>query len=191
MDVEAARQALFGDSLVCDDARPAAITATRPDEPRRRAMLLRAEALMRALALVDDSRAEENDERAQADAAIHRLEAKVDLLLGLVAGLLQRDQPGDPVRLMRWSARGVVIDLPTAEAGTHVPDGRALLRLQPSDALPESLQLPVKVLAVEPSPSGRRLWLRFEGMTPALEGLLERHLFRMHRRAIAESRRLR
>jgi hypothetical protein len=55
--------------------------------------------------------------------------------------------------------------------------------------LPETLQLPARVLAIEPSPAGRRVWLAFDDLPPALEAMLERHLFRVHRRAIAVSRR--
>jgi hypothetical protein len=51
------------------------------------------------------------------------------------------------------------------------------------------LRLPVEVLAAETDGDGRRLWLRFEGLGPGLSAALERHLFRVHRREIAERRR--
>ncbi|NUS39217.1 MAG: PilZ domain-containing protein, partial [Lysobacter sp.] len=69
------------------------------------------------------------------------------------------------------------------------PGTAGWLRLQPSDALPQALRLPVRVLACEDSADGPRLWLRFEGLSPALSAALERHLFRVHRREIAERRR--
>jgi hypothetical protein len=34
-----------------------------------------------------------------------------------------------------------------------------------------------------------RVWLRFDALPAAFEAALERHLFRIHRRAVAESRR--
>ena len=191
MTIEAARASLFGDSIACDESRPAALLPAAPEGSRRRAVLGRAEALMRALALVEDGRPEETDEHGQSDPAVRRLEAKVDLLVNLVGTLLQRDQPADPLRPLQWSATGVAIELPMDEPTLAGPGASALLRLQPSDALAESLELPVVVLAVEPSPGGRRLWLRFDRLPPALATLIERHLFRMHRRAIAESRRQR
>lgn len=188
MSVEAARQALFGDALATEEMRPVAVLPAPADDHRHRMHLLRAEALLRALAVLDDSRADEPDERAPADQAVRRLEAKVDLLVSLVGSLLQRDQPIDPTRLLQWSANGAAVEMPSVDAAL-VPGSTALLRLQPSDALPEAVHLPAKVLAIEPCPAGRRLWLGFDALPAALESLLERHLFRVHRRAIAGSRR--
>lgn len=190
MTVEAARQALFGDALASEETRPAAVLPALEDDGRRRVLLMRAETLMRALAVLEDSRADEPDERNAADPALRRLEAKVDLLLGLVGSLMLRDQPADPLRRLQWSMRGAAVDLSGAEAAP-APGAAALLRMQPSDALPEAVQLPARVLAVEPQPTGRRVWLAFDAMPPGLESLLERHLFRVHRRAVAESRRAR
>lgn len=188
MSVEAARQVLFGDALATGEMRPAAVLPAPADDARRRLHLQRAETLLRALAVLEDSRADESEERGPADPALRRLEAKVDLMMGLLGSLLQREQPADPPRLMQWSVRGAAIEMPAVDAAL-VPGGSALLRLQPSDALPEAIQLPVQVLAIEPCPAGRRLWLGFDALPPALESLLERHLFRVHRRAIAGSRR--
>ena len=190
MSIEAARQALFGDALATEEVRPAAVLPAVVDEHRRRVQWMRAEALLRALAVLEDSRADETDERGQADPAVRRIEAKVDLLVGLVGSLLLRDAPADAPRLLQWSARGAAVEMPALEHGL-VPGGAALLRVQPSDALPETLQLPVRVLALEPSPAGRRAWLAFDDLPPAVESALERHLFRVHRRAIAGSRRAR
>lgn len=190
MTVDAARQQLFGDALASQEMRPLAVLPATADENRRRVMLLRAEALMRALAVLEDSRADEPDERNAPDPALRRLEAKVDLLVGLVGSLLLRDTPADAPRLLQWSARGAAVELPVLEPGL-VPGAAAVLRVQPSDALPEPVQLPAQVLAIEPSPAGRRVWLAFDALPPALQALLERHLFRVHRRAVAESRRTR
>ena len=188
MTVEAARQALFGDALATSETRPVSVVPASLDENRRRVHLLRAEALLRALAVLEDSRADEPDDRGPVDQAVRRLEAKVDLLVNLVGSLLQRDQPADPARALQWSVRGAAVELPEMEPGLS-PGGDAVLRLQPSDALPEAMQLPVCVLAIEPDGAGHRLWLAFDALPPALEALLERHLFRVHRRAVAGSRR--
>lgn len=187
MSVDAARQALFGDALASGEARPAAVLPPVPDESHRHAMLLRAEALMRALAVLEDSRADEADERNPVDQSVRRLEAKVDLLVSLVGSLLQRDRPADPLRALQWSARGAAVELPADSAprtGSSV-----VLRVQPSDALPEAIQLPARVLAVEPAPAGCRAWMAFDPLPAPLESALERHLFRVHRRAVAEARR--
>ena len=65
-------------------------------------------------------------------------------------------------------------------------------RLQPCDWLPDHIDLPVVIVAEAANGAGAHyLWLRFEGLSDALEMALERHLFRLHRRQIAEARRLR
>lgn len=191
MTTAAARDALFGDALSCDEARPVAVLPEWPDDARRRALVARAETLVRALALIEDSRAEDPEDHGPAADAIRRVEAKVDLLVGLVAALVQRDIPADPTRALQWSERGLAVELPFADASGFVQDAPAVVRIGLSDALPQPLVLPVTVLAIEPVPAGRRLWLRFDDLSPTLESLLGRHLFRVHRRAVAESRRQR
>ncbi|GAB6196954.1 PilZ domain-containing protein [Lysobacter xanthus] len=187
MTPDAARDAIFGESIASEDLRPAAVLAPLPDAAQR-AALSRAEALMRALALVDEARPDESDESG-GDPAVRRLEAKVDLLVGLVSALMSRDQVADLPRPLHWSARGAAID--AAEGEAPAPGTAVVLRLQPSDTLPEALLLPAHVLAVEPHAGGARLWLRFAPLPATLETLLERHLFRLHRRAVAERRRQR
>ena len=188
MNIEAAREALFGDAIASEDARPLAILPALP-ESRQRAALARAEALMRALALVDEARSDDGEDPG-ADPALRRLEAKVDLLVGLVGALIQRDQPADPVRTLHWSSRGASVVLDDGEAVPAVGMS-VVVRLQPSDTLPEALQMPAHVLAVDAVDGATRTWLRFAPLPPNLEALLERHLFRLHRRAVAERRRQR
>ncbi|AXK71281.1 PilZ domain-containing protein [Lysobacter sp. TY2-98] len=188
MSADAARDSLFGDAIASEDARPLSILPPLP-EARQRAALARGEALMRALALVDEARADDDAEPGS-DPAVRRLEAKVDLLVGLVGALMQRDQPADPVRPLDWSARGAAVSLGPDDTVPAVGDA-VVLRLQPSDTLPEALLLPAHVLAIDSGPDGARAWLRFDPLPTGLEALLERHLFRLHRRAVAERRRQR
>jgi hypothetical protein len=187
VSIEVARESLFGESIASEDARPLALLPPLP-EARQRAALARGETLMRALALLDDARADDA-ESPECDPALRRLEAKVDLIVGMLGALLQRDQPVDPVRALHWSSRGAMVELDAGEV--PVVGDACVLRLQPSDTLPEALLLPAHVLAVDTSDTGARAWLRFDPLPAALEALLERHLFRLHRRAVAERRRQR
>lgn len=180
MNAEAARAQVFEDTLACEETRPAAFVAGALDAAAVRKACLRAEGLLRALTVVEDSRAEEPEEHGAQEAAMHRIEAKLDLLTALVASRF--GEHTDPPRPLHWSARGARIEAEAVAAGT-----RGALRVQPSDWLPESMLLPATVLAVEDG----YLWLRFDALPPTLESALERHLFRIHRRAIAESRRAR
>lgn len=189
--VAGADDLLFGDVLACEEVRPAAFLAGRIDEAVLRSLGTRGESLLRALAVIEDGgRGDAHpgpDQEQPADHAIHRIEAKLDLLTLLVAGVCAGDD-ADPLRSLRWSARGarVAVDGPLA------PGTAGHFRVRPADWLPSPLLLPASVVACDADASGaHRAWLRFESLSPALEAALERHLFRIHRRAIAESRRAR
>jgi hypothetical protein len=73
------------------------------------------------------------------------------------------------------------------------PPGQAgVVRLQPSDWLPDHIDLPVEVIAeAADAGGGHFLWLRFQRLGDGLEMAMERHLFRLHRRQVAEARRAR
>ena len=94
------------------------------------------------------------------------------------------------MRRLHWSSGGASILLDDDDT-TNGGGGPVVLRLQPSDALPEALQIPAHVLSVDAIDGAPRAWLRFDPLPPGLEALLERHLFRLHRRAVAERRRQR
>ena len=186
MSPAAAEASLFGEALACEERRPAGF-APGPHAPAElQAETLRAQAFLQALALVEDSRGEEPEEHGATALALQRIEARLDLLTTLVGGLLRGDTQ-DPVRALRWSALGASLRIDGPFAGEH--GHRGWLQVQPSDWLPQVLRLPADVIAHEADGDGTRLWLRFTGLGPALSAALERHLFRMHRREIAERRR--
>lgn len=148
-----------------------------------------AEAVLRGVAQVEDQRVDDGgDERGEASPALLRMEAKLDLMLVLVGQLARQAGHALPLRPLRWSRRGIRLETGTrsgAQAGAA-----GTLKLQPASWLPENIELPVTVLAEAASGNGGYfLWLRFDDLGPALETALERHLFRLHRRQIAESRR--
>lgn len=174
-----AESILFGEMLACEELRPAAFvpSASRPDA----VLAASGEALLRALAVVEDGPRPEEPEAG--DHALPRIEAKLDLLTTLVAGLCRSDE--DPVRALRWSAKGASMVLDASSAA----GGSGLFRVRPADWLPSTLLLPATAIAHAPGPDGIRVWLRFDALPAALEAALERHLFRIHRRAVAESRR--
>lgn len=196
MNLDAARAAIFDDALPCDEARPAAFVPGALSPAAAHAACVRAESLLRALAIVEDSRSEEPEEHGVAELAMHRIEAKIDLLTALVARLAQREG-SDPTRAMRWTARGVELDLDDvrgddandASRPRIAPGVHGAFRLQPSDWLPDTLTLPAVVLALEPHPGGSHAILQFDAVPAHLQAALERHLFRVHRRSVAERRR--
>lgn len=183
MNADTARAQVFGDTLACEELRPAAFVPGALEPIAARQACLRAESLLRALAVVEDSRGEDPEEHGAQELALGRIEAKLDLLTALVASRFGEHR--DPPRPLHWSALGASLDVDQ----TVAPGTAGMLRVQPSDWLPESLLLPATVLASVSHGGGQQLWLRFDPLPPALASALERHLFRVHRRAIAESRR--
>lgn len=178
MNPQQAADALFGDALACEQHRPAAFERGEHAPAALAALCARAEGFLQSIALVEDSRTDEAEEHGAAALALHRIEARLDLLTALVARLAQPG--GDPWQDVRWSALGARVP----DAGQVVPGARGVFRIQPCDWLPEPLQLPATVIALD----DRGAWLRFEPLTPGLVQALERHLFRVHRREIAGRR---
>lgn len=168
--------ALFDDAVSCHDRLPAQFVADGVDGRAVESLFERAEALLRTIAQIED--AGDEDDRG-ADPALQRIEAKLNVLLELVGAMAaQRSAAPAPVDL-RWSRHGMSI----AHAGPADVGQVGLVRLQPAAWLPQLLELPCVVIAVAARPP--QLWLRTDPLPPSLETALERHLFRLHRRAIA------
>lgn len=184
MTPEAAEQALFDEVLAADERLPVAFLVTGLDARDRLRAWERAEVLLRGLALAEEARRDEGDDPA-AEPRLQRVEAKLDLMIGLLAGVLARDAGLPPARPLHWSWRGMrVADLDAQ------PGQIGLLRVQISAWLPQLLELPAEVIASGEHAGRPSAWLRFDPSAGGVETALERHLFRMHRRAIADARRL-
>ena len=181
-----AESELFDETLSCELALPA--------EFRIGSAVIRpgtAETLLRSVALVEDARGDDgHDDRSDATLQVQRLEAKLDLVMVLLGRLVRQSSQDLPLRPLRWSRRGIRLEQ-GARSGA-APGSMGVIRLQPCDWLPDHIDLPVVIVAEAANGAGAHyLWLRFEGLSDALEMALERHLFRLHRRQIAEARRLR
>lgn len=176
---------LFDETLSCDLAVPADFI--RGSGTVRAAV---GEQLLRSIALVEDGRSEEHEDRTEASQAVQRVDAKLDLVLMLLGRLVRQQGEPLPLRPLRWSRRGIRLELGPRSGAAIGSAG--LVRLQPSDWLPDHVDLPVDVLAEAANGAGGHyLWLRFSGLGEGLELAMERHLFRVHRRQIAEARRQR
>lgn len=182
---QAAEAGLFGDTLSCDALLPAGF---RPGAAHGR--VPQAEALLRGLAQVEDLRTDDNAEEKRGELPLlaQRMDAKLDLIMVLLGRLVRQTTQDLPPRPLRWSARGLRL-LMDADTPPPAADTAGLLRLQPSDWLPDELELPAIVMASAGDAEGLWLWLRFPALSPALEEAMDRHLFRMHRRQVADARR--
>lgn len=182
MNRERADAALFGDALACEDFQRAAFVPQQLDPAWLETTCARAEIHLSAIAIIEDSRNEE-EEGAQG-LALRRIEAKLDLLLTLV-GNLNTQANADPRLPLRWSAQGV--RMPASSGCAEGSTG--LFRLQATPWLPEPLVLPAVVIACAPGDNGiSSQWLQFAPLPESTRAALERHLFRQHRRAVAELR---
>lgn len=140
--------------------------------------------------------------RSEEDAVVlqelHRIEAKVDLLLDLFAQWHQREQ-GLPLPVdCRWSAVDLQWDaehLPPgfgAAAGERAsasgfPATPALLQLYPGPRSLRPLELP-GLLSISAGSGGWHCRLVYAELGDGFADLLGRYLFRLHRREVAEIR---
>jgi len=173
-----AEAALFDQILSCDALLP--VDFIPGAGPGR---LAHAESLLRSLAVIEDLSIDERQhEHDDLPAQGLRMEAKLDLSLLLLGRVLEHARPPLHVRSLRWSLRGARVHLPHTTPMAGGTEG--VLQLQLYDWLPEPMELPAYVLAADPA----RVWLRFSAFPPRLSDAIERHLFRQHRRQIAQAR---
>mgnify|MGYP006211792651 CR=1 FL=1 len=178
-----AEHVLFDGALTCDVVLPA-----RFDTGARVVMQATSEALLKGLAIAEDVRGDDPDERKEATPTQQRIEAKLDLVLSLLGRLARRHEDALPVTALRWSHRGLRLDvaapLPIAN-GTN-----GIVTVQPAAWLSDQIELPATVLdQVEGSQGLQHVWLQFDALNAGLAEAMDRHLFRLHRRQIADSRR--
>ncbi|GAB3738664.1 hypothetical protein GCM10028794_21630 [Silanimonas algicola] len=178
MDEAAADALLFDGAVACELSARVRIAPGAPPA----GSVETAERLLRDLAMMEERRGEADEAAHPPDPALRRLEAKLDLTLQLLAQALPALAP-PPARAVRLSARGLCIE--ASEADAAIADVPATLAWQPGDGLPLLAHLPVRRVARE----GARSWWAFEPLEPAVADLLERHVFRLHRRWRAAQRR--
>lgn len=185
MNATAAEAALFDHSLVCDAFQFAEFQPHPFTSEQRQQICAQAEATLRAVATVEDSTAE--DDEGKQPLVLRRIEARLELLTTLVAKLVNPTPEAGAVTL-RWSAQGACFTC----AAPHPVGEIGLFRTRIAAWIPEPLQLPASVFACQPTATeGHTLWLRFGPLDEVLTSALERHLFRLHRRVIAERRQMR
>lgn len=178
-----ADRTLFGDHLNCSLLLPVTVSVSASAGRQSQAITL-----LQGLAQIEDLRKDDGgEEHGDLPLLAQRMDAKLDLILALVGRLAMRAD-GLPERPLRWSSAGLCVDLTDDDA--LVPDTRVLVRLQPAEWLPDHLELPATVIAREAlGVAGARVWLAFTELHPGLVEALDRHLFRLHRRQVAEQRR--
>lgn len=182
MAPEDADVALFGETVTVDCPLRIAVLRVPTEES-----LEEIERVLLSLGAMDERAVDEVESAHGGDAAIRRLEAKIDLSLRLLVTALPALRGPPLIRGAALSVRGVRLPM----AAVTVPDGVDLadpgwyLRWQPLEALPISVSLPVSMLAR----STDRVWWAIGPLGTGLAEALERQVFRQHRRQRAEQRR--
>jgi hypothetical protein len=115
---------------------------------------------------------------------LQRLEYKVNILLRLTAELALRSSGLPPAERVRMSSRAV------EWFGQHSPatgdTGQLSIYINP--ALPQALRIPCVVAGERIIEDSRATQLRFVGLSDAVVDMLEKLIFRHHRRLVAGAR---
>lgn len=135
--------------------------------------------LLNAIAVVDAQSQNDLDEPGTHNDLL-RLEAKVDLLLGLVTQVLAIHQPVPPLVKVFLSAQHLTWSDALVPAGDAVSGQLGVIELYVYPLIAVPLRLPVRI-----EQNGQALIL---GLSAHARNGLEKFLFRQHRRAIADAR---
>lgn len=139
-----------------------------------------AEQSLRLLSALEEFHPEHVEEHGTGH-ELARLEFKVNLLLDLVSHLLARQQDLPPPVPVRIGARGLQWHVGDGPAAGSV--GEVAIYLNPELARP--VRLPARI--ADPAADGSVVAV-FEGLSDPVVDLLEKTVFRRHRRQVAQSR---
>jgi hypothetical protein len=133
--------------------------------------------LLQALAAIEDHGVSDKPDDSSPDLA--RLDFKINLLLDLVGQLLVANRPQPAAVPIRFNTQGAVwhLDAPLPQVG-----GRGILEIHLRDFLAEPLRLMGTLAKVSPAAEAT---VRFEPVGEPVAELLERLIFRHHRRHVA------
>lgn len=170
-----AERRLFDAQVACAVAARMQVVGA-PTSPQQQ---VQAERVLRDLAIIEERGRDDAD--AHENKALQRVEAQLDLMTTLLGAVLAERGHAVSEVAVRLSATGVSF----AQAGSASLPDLASLIWQPSDLVPVTVQLPVKRLAEE----GSRGWWAFHDLPASLADRVARHVFRLHRRELAQQRR--
>lgn len=142
--------------------------------------------VLEAVAAVEDRAPDHlHEEQPELHSELQRIDAKLQLLMDMVARLLRRDEQFPE----RYAVR-IAVELIEVMSGLPgmTPGSEGVLYLHLHPAIPAPLLLPGRI--TDKAEDGEELWMHFTPM-PLSESENEafaRHVFRHHRRGIAASR---
>jgi len=181
-------ESFLGDGLIFEESLPVGWT---PGPLAEGLALARLNAdnhqLLGAESSLDEVRVHEalKDESPALVHELQRLEYKMNILLRLTAELAVRHSALPPLQRVRLSSRALEWfggELTPAVGGT------GLLAVYINPALPQSMKIPCVVAGERLEDNVRAVQLRFSGLSEAVVELLEKLIFRHHRRLVAGAR---
>ena len=180
-------EGFLGDGLIFEDFLPLAwVAGALPQDVVLARLNVDNQQLLGAESSLDEVRVHEalKDESPALLHELQRLEFKLNVLLRLTAELAKRSSALPPPRHIRLSAGGMEWrgeDAPTVgETG--------LVDVYINTTLPQPLRLPAAVIGCRAAGESLIAELQFTGLSEAVVELIEKLIFRHHRRVIAGSR---
>ena len=177
----------LGDGLIFEESLPVAwVQGTLAEGLLLARLNADNQQLLGAESSLDEVRVHEalKDESPALLHELQRLEYKVNILLRLVGELAMRSSGLPTSQRVRLSARALEwFGEPAPAAGAT-----GLLSLYINPALPQPLRIPCVVAGYRMIDAARATQLRFVGLSEAVVDLLEKLIFRHHRRLVAGAR---
>ena len=143
--------------------------------------------LLGAESTLEEVRVSEALSKEESSALVHelqRLEYKLNVLLRLTADLAAQSKPLPASQRVRLSARA----LEWFGAASVKTGGTGLLHLYINRTLPQPLRIPCVVAGERIAGEARAAQLRYVGLSDAVVQMLEKLIFRHHRRLVAGAR---
>jgi len=178
---------LFSDGLVLEHSLPLAWNSGALPEGAALGRLNAANhQLLGAEASLEEARVHEalKDESPALVHELQRLEFKLNLLLRLTSEIAIRHSALPDPCAIRLSARG----LEWLGPGAPEVGSAGVLEIFINPTLPQALKLPCRVVSKHPSSKEQAVQLRFEGLSEPVIELIDKLIFRHHRRLVAGSK---
>jgi hypothetical protein len=178
----------LGDGLTFEERLPLAwVEGPLPEGPELARLNADNHQLLGAEASLEEVRIGEALAKEESPALLHelqRLEFKLNVLLRLMADLVSRSSAIPPVQTVKLGARG----LEWSQALEPRVGTTGLVSVYINPALPQPLRLPCRVRGERAEKGARIVELEFRDVSESVTDLLEKLIFRHHRRLIAGAR---
>ncbi len=168
--------------LVYDVLLPFYCQPRKTKDPALQGCADKNERLLHTLAVLDEHHLENPDDDRELAADIIRLESKIDLLLEMVSKLVVSSEKLSPIQIS-LSAQGVSWHGDVSEIQQQ--GALVWLHIMLDERLLEPLKLPAEICGCTGVEGGVQCVARFVDLGEGVTDLLEKVIFRYHRRTIA------